>query len=72
LQRIENIIQQYKEKIKEMEEHVTPTTPPKVRAQREHEATTVVEDIDQSIQTVTELLEKSVQLWTHLLEDGSL
>jgi hypothetical protein len=70
--RIEQTIQEYKEKIKELEECVTPTTPPEVRAQWEQEVTTAVEGIDQSIQTVTMLLEKSAQLWTHLLEDGSL
>jgi ElaB/YqjD/DUF883 family membrane-anchored ribosome-binding protein len=32
LRRIEQTIQEYKEKIKELEEHVTPTTPPEVRA----------------------------------------
>jgi hypothetical protein len=72
LRRIEKTIQHYKEKIKELEEHVTPTTPPEVRVQREQEATTTAEDIDRSIQRVTDLLEKSAQLWTHLLEDGSL
>jgi hypothetical protein len=72
LRRIEKTIQEYKEKIKELEECVTPTTPPEVRAQREQEATKAAEGIDQSIQTVIELLEKSAQLWTHLLEDGSL
>jgi peptidoglycan hydrolase CwlO-like protein len=33
LHRIEQTIQEYKEKIKELEERVTPTTPPEVRAQ---------------------------------------
>jgi response regulator RpfG family c-di-GMP phosphodiesterase len=32
LQRIERTLQQYKHKIKELEERVTPTTPPEVRA----------------------------------------
>jgi predicted nucleic acid-binding Zn-ribbon protein len=46
LRRIEKTIQHYKEKIKELEERVTPTTPPKVRAQWEYEATIDAEDID--------------------------
>jgi hypothetical protein len=70
--KIEQTIQEYKEKIKELEERVTSTTPLEVRVQQEQEATTATEDIGQSIQIVTELLNKSAQLWTHLLEDGSL
>ena len=72
LRRIEQTIQHYKEKIKKLEEHVTPTTPPEVRARWEQEAIAAVEDIGRSIQRVIDLLEKSVQLWIHLLEDGSL
>ena len=72
LRRIEKTIQHYKEKIKELEERATPTTPLEVRVQWEHEATTTTEDINWRIQRVIDLLEKSTQMWTHLLEDESL
>jgi hypothetical protein len=72
MRKIVQDLAQYKEHIKELEECAVPTTPPEVRAQREKDVKTYVENIMQSIHRMTELLEKSAQLWTHLLEDGSL
>jgi hypothetical protein len=46
LRRIENTIQHYKEKIKELEERVTPTTPPEFKAKQEQEETISTEDIE--------------------------
>jgi len=65
-------LQQYKEKIKELEEHEVPTTPLVVRVQREKDRTTTAKKIVQNIHRVEELLEKRGHLWTQLLEDGSL
>jgi hypothetical protein len=65
-------LEPYKHQIKDLEECVVPTTPPKVIAQREQDATASTENIVQNIHIMTELWEKSAQLWTQLLEDGSL
>jgi Mg2+ and Co2+ transporter CorA len=70
--KIMQTLQQYKEHIKELEERTIPMTPPAVRAQREKDVTTAVQNITQNIQRMAEMLEKSGQLWTRLLEYGSL
>jgi HEPN domain-containing protein len=57
-------LEQYKDQIKELEEHGIPTTPPEVRAQREKDTTESAENIAETIHKMTELLEKSGQLWT--------
>jgi hypothetical protein len=72
MQNIVQTLQHYKDQIKELEERTVPTTPPEIRAQREQDATTSVENITHNIHRMTELLEKSAQLWTQLLEDRSL
>jgi hypothetical protein len=72
MRKIAQMLQQYKDQIKELEEHAVPTTPPDVRTQREQDTTTSAENITQNIQRMTEMLEKSAQLWTQLLEDRSL
>jgi hypothetical protein len=51
-------MQQYKDKIKELEECAVPTYPPAVREQREKDATTAVENIAQNIHRVAKHLEK--------------
>jgi hypothetical protein len=63
---------QYKDQIKEMEEHAVPTTPPEVRAQREKDTIESTKSIAHVIYRMIELLEKSGELWTQLLEYGIL
>jgi hypothetical protein len=72
MQKIAQMMQHYKDHIKELEECTVPTTPPKIRVQRERDTIASIESIMQNIQRLKELLEKSAQLWTQLLEDGSL
>jgi hypothetical protein len=55
-----------------MEQHIVPTTPLEIRAQREKDEISSAESIMHNIHRLTELLEKSTQLWTQLLEDGIL
>jgi hypothetical protein len=70
--KISQTLQEYKERIKELEDRAVPTTLLTVRVQREKDMTIVVENIVQNIHRVEELLDKRGQLWTELLEYGSL
>jgi hypothetical protein len=72
MKKIAQDLEQYKNQIKELEEHALPTTPPEVTVQRDQDTTVSTENIALDIQKMTELLEKSGQLWTQLQEDGSL
>jgi hypothetical protein len=65
-------MENYRSHITELMELLAPSTPPKVRTQREQEVTSHKESIVQSIQEITELYNKSAQLWTNLQEDEKL
>jgi hypothetical protein len=53
-------------------EKLTPTTPPKVRDQREQEATVHIDSIVQEAKEVEELYEKTSQMWTSMEEDEKI
>jgi F0F1-type ATP synthase gamma subunit len=49
MQKIDQIVQkidQYRHEIEHLREHLVPTTPPEVRDQRKHEATTQIEEME--------------------------
>ena len=69
MKKIAQALEQYKDQIKELEEHAVPTTPPKVLAQCEQDAKNSIENIVCATQRITKLLENNAQLWTQQLED---
>jgi hypothetical protein len=72
IMKIEQLVDTYKAHIAELTNLLVPTTPPKVRTQREKEAIGHTESIALSIQESIELYNKSAQLWIDLQEDGKL
>jgi hypothetical protein len=66
---IAQAIDQYQKEIENLHEQFTPTTPPAVKEQRKHEATTQLQEMEQQVSTAVELLDKATQLWTRLEED---
>ena len=69
IDRIAQEIDQYQKEIENIQEHLTPTTPPVVKEQRKKEATMQLQDIEQQVSTTTDLFDKEAQLWTSLEED---
>jgi hypothetical protein len=69
IDRIAQEIDQYQKEIENLQEQLTPTTPPAVKEKRKHEATTQLQEIEQQVSTIADLFDKATQLWTRLEED---
>jgi hypothetical protein len=72
MQEIDQIVQtinQYRQEIESLSEHLIPTTPPKVKEQRKQQAATQMEEMEQQVRAVADLFDKAVQLWKKQEED---
>jgi hypothetical protein len=71
-QKIDHIVQtidKYMYEVENLQEQIIPTTPPKVKEQRKHEAIGQMEEMERQVCTVTDLFDKATQLWIKLEED---
>jgi hypothetical protein len=62
-------MEKYKHEITKFMEKMTPTTPPKVRDQREQEAIVDINNVAQEAKEVEELYDRTSQMWTGMEED---
>jgi hypothetical protein len=65
-------MEKYKKETTELTEKLPPTTPPKVRGKREHEATVHINSISQESKEVQDLYDKTTQIWTIMEEDEKI
>jgi hypothetical protein len=65
-------MEKYQHEITDLMETLTPTTPTKVKYQREKEANVHIDGIAHEAKVVEELYYKSAQMWTIVEEDEKI
>jgi hypothetical protein len=72
IENIDQIVQaiaRYQKEIEDLEEQLTPTTPPVVKEKRRQATTMQLQEMEKQVSMAADLLEKEVQLWTRLEEN---
>jgi hypothetical protein len=67
--KISEVIQGFHTRIRELEVHTTPGTPPEEKEQRERTTITSVASIKSLDEECTSYAKKACKLWTKLMED---
>jgi hypothetical protein len=66
------LMEKYQQKITELTEKLTPTTPIEVRYQREQAIILHIDNIVKEAKEVEELYERTTQMWTSMEEDEKI
>jgi len=63
------MLEDYKKEIEEINEKLTPTTPPEAMVEREQHASLQVKMMEKEAEKDTQLVDRTAQLWMMLEED---
>jgi len=67
--KIKEVIKGFSTRIKDLDSHITPRTPPKEKEHKERTSMTLVEIIKSLDEECVKLCEERMHIWTNMMED---